>query len=280
MGNNLSFFKKQNKYKIIDLDKFAITNNNSINNECPICYEKINKGITLDCKHSFCFYCIQRHSIKNLIINTEIECPLCRKIITSNEIQNIYDNWSLVQLYYDNWNQKNIIYIGNININKIKLKKILLHNNNQLIIPLYKINNMYQQVMIKSPLLNKLINLKELKKIESKKSKYFTEFKEELSKLKLLLRPDFRNYKDEKKFSNFIKKILPDDFYHDNFYNNLFHIRNKYHVTAVDLIDGEMVDDIFIKNRPCSLLFSTYLILNTTNNKLKVINQIYSILYK
>jgi hypothetical protein len=139
---------------------------------------------------------------------------------------------------------------------------------------------MYQQIMIKSPLLNKLVNLKELKKIESKKSKYFTESKEELSKLKLLLRPDFRNYKDEKKFSNFIKKILPDNFYFDNFYNNLFHIRNKYPVTAVDLIDGEIVDHIFIKNRPCSLLFSTHLILNTNNNKLKVINQIYSILYK
>ena len=50
--------------------------------ECPICYEKIEKGrVILDCNHTFCIECFTKFMHQN---NT---CPMCRNTFTDRSFK-------------------------------------------------------------------------------------------------------------------------------------------------------------------------------------------------
>jgi len=55
-------------------------------NNCPICLEKCNKILKLDCSHQFCRECIEKWKEKKM------HCPLCRSIIFPNIIKSTRNN--------------------------------------------------------------------------------------------------------------------------------------------------------------------------------------------
>ena len=83
----------------------------------------------------------------------EILCPMCRNILTKNEIKYIYDDWVLIRLLYDNWRQDNISYIANLVNKKVIYKYINLENGNYIIIPLFKINKLLLELLCLKTLL-------------------------------------------------------------------------------------------------------------------------------
>lgn len=55
-----------------------MTTEETLSNECPICWNEFTKSTTLSCSHKFCHKCICRHVIVN-----GVTCPLCRQTIQS-----------------------------------------------------------------------------------------------------------------------------------------------------------------------------------------------------
>jgi hypothetical protein len=283
MGNKLTLFKNSKKYKVSDLYKYNL--DLSINNECPVCYENLTKGILLKCRHSFCFYCIQRHCIKNLMTGKEILCPMCRNILTKNEIKYIYDDWVLIRLLYDNWRQDNISYIANLVNKKVIYKYINLENGNYIIIPLFKINNIYQQVIVRTAMFKNItsddIYINELENTKS-------EYNELCNKINLCFTGEFIKYSDTRIFSKYIKNIFPsnENLVNGNLVNgNLinenfkkFIIKENEEVNTIDLKSGDVINTPIIKDNICKILFSSYFY--GIGTKLYLINQVYSILYK
>lgn len=67
------------------LKEYDIIKGNKLNNhqQCMICLEDIEYGITTECKHNFHYSCINLYvfNIISRINNIEIKCPLCRQFI-------------------------------------------------------------------------------------------------------------------------------------------------------------------------------------------------------
>ena len=55
-----------------------MTTEETLSNECPICWNEYTKSTTLSCSHKFCHQCICKHVTMN-----GVTCPLCRQTITS-----------------------------------------------------------------------------------------------------------------------------------------------------------------------------------------------------
>ena len=45
----------------------------TLNNDCPICFDKFKKGIFFSCRHSFCLECTKTH-----LKTQDPKCPMCR----------------------------------------------------------------------------------------------------------------------------------------------------------------------------------------------------------
>ena len=91
-------FNKQiliNKNKFSNVLEELIKKSNSLNTECPICYEKMTKinniWLISECNHSFCKKCINEY-MANCKYYKNISCPLCRGSFKNNKynIENTY----------------------------------------------------------------------------------------------------------------------------------------------------------------------------------------------
>lgn len=94
-----------------------------INEECSICFEKLNNDIAhLSCNHYFHYYCIGSWIQKTKSTNSnKINCPLCNQEF---EITNIYLPKNIVKSSNCDKNDKNeknkISYSENDQTSKIK----------------------------------------------------------------------------------------------------------------------------------------------------------------
>ena len=59
----------------LSIEQFSTLRENTIVQECPICFTEKDENITLNCEHDFCKVCIKRWLTEK--INT---CPVCRKL--------------------------------------------------------------------------------------------------------------------------------------------------------------------------------------------------------
>jgi DNA repair protein RAD5 len=62
------------------LSKSNQTNNQSLNRECPICFDiiKYQDGVILQCMHTFCKQCIQEYMERQMNMgDLEVRCPTC-----------------------------------------------------------------------------------------------------------------------------------------------------------------------------------------------------------
>ena len=71
--------------------------------ECPICFEQFNQPKVLKCQHSFCLEPCLKNMVKS---NTRasakmkyfVECPICRKKYSGDDLNKLPDNLSLKNL--------------------------------------------------------------------------------------------------------------------------------------------------------------------------------------
>ena len=66
--------------------------------KCKICLEKVENVVHLDCKHSYCKYCLNvwfRNIIGHIIVKTNLECPLCKDILEMTRINEILTSKNL-----------------------------------------------------------------------------------------------------------------------------------------------------------------------------------------
>ena len=61
----------------------------SVDDICSICFDKPQSKIVLECKHEFCESCIN-----TWISKTQSSCPLCRKTLNNETVNNAF-NWGI-----------------------------------------------------------------------------------------------------------------------------------------------------------------------------------------
>lgn len=257
-----------------------------LNDECPITLESIenNERIILNCKHQFKLYPMQFYCLDNIIKNSKVYCPLCRKNIIKKDLKNIYKKWCIIKLKYDNWKQNNLLFSDELNYYPKKYK-IIQTDNYEIILPLIKYNNYYQSLMICSVQVNDL-NFAKHSFIYSKFNKFSnTEFGEELYKLKNCIRA--YNTKDlvyQYFIERFIHK-LPPKYKNKRIMREIHKIYKKIYfyfsdindIFTFDTFEGDMKEHFVLKKRRCQIMFNTYFI--HKNNETYLINKIYSIIY-
>lgn len=116
----------------------------SINNECPICFVKNNHNfITLECGHSFNYYCIQRHCLTKFYNNSKILCPLCNNEIDKLILKKINNNSYCLSNDPIEWYRKDILELAKvrkISINFFNFNKIIILNFTRTINYFYNTN--------------------------------------------------------------------------------------------------------------------------------------------
>ena len=255
-----------------------------LNDECPFTLESIedNERIILNCKHQFKLYPIQFYCLDNVIKNTKMYCPLCKKIV-KKDIKNIYKKWCIVKLKYDNWNQNNLLYTDELNYYP-KRYKIIQTDNYEIILPLIKYDKYYQSNMICSVEINEL-NFVKHSFLYSKFNKFSnTEFGEELYKLNNCVRA--YNTKDIV-YQYFIEKFinrLPYKYKNKRIMREiqkftekfLFYFSDVNMFFTFDTFEGDMKEHFVLKKRR---LYYVYTFFIYKDNETYLINKIYAIIY-
>lgn len=133
-------------------------------NNCPICLEKCNKILKLDCSHHFCRECIEKWKGKKM------HCPLCRSIIFPNIIKstrnNIYEKDAKeIEIFWKDFliHDRVITFIVNI----LKISKMMKENTeeykqkkrNELILS-EKIQQYYNELQMEIQNMRNTYNLK------------------------------------------------------------------------------------------------------------------------
>lgn len=60
--------------------------NETVHNECPVCFDETEYPWTIPCGHIFCPECLVR------IMQTRRRCPLCKRKFHMNEMHDLYFN--------------------------------------------------------------------------------------------------------------------------------------------------------------------------------------------
>jgi hypothetical protein len=259
-----------------------------INDKCPICfiYDKEHM-IILKCRHQFDLECIQRACQNYLYERKTINCSICRKKISNNEIEKIFkEGFSFIPTKPDFWIRNDVHmlnYIVNIDIKYKYIENTIGNNNYQLIIPQFKIDNLYQPLFLKY----------ELSKLEILphpfKSSIFSFISDRnicnnLNGIDLILGGLTINNNWNELLSIFVRK-----FKHNNLRNIQFDliissaqipliVSNEDKIITYDLNDITYSGDFILKeNRKCTVMFSPYLI--NYNNELYVYNRLLQVMY-
>ena len=143
-------------------------------NNCPICLEKCEKILKLDCSHQFCRECIEKWKEKKM------HCPLCRSIIFPNIIKstrnNIYEKEAKeIETFWKDFliHDRVVTFIVNI----LKVSKMMKENTeeytqkkrNELIL-----SEKTLFLTIKYYCFNFFVRIKKKKKIKSSKTEDYT----------------------------------------------------------------------------------------------------------
>ena len=260
--NENNNFKKLTKDEILSNTK-----------ECPICFEKLNNFVILDCNHVFCLNCIQKTCI-SFIDNFDNQlCPICRKQLSISELKKIYENWTLRVYHPKDWVQYNTVE----NLNNLKISKFCIQNinsNSRLLIPYYNHNNFNKPLFFHSAKINILNSV-----IDGYLDNIFclcidgildTSNKESLF---------WYNYV-KKNFSIFKIKNKSVNIENSINYSKIkirFCIKNLDQVVVYNIQEGSMEFGLKIYEQPCKVLFRTYLY--QKYNDTFLINELYSICY-
>ena len=254
-----------------------------LNDICPISLKQVNKEfIMLKCKHIYDPFSIQKYCYRNLILNKENLCPICRKKLTNYDLKKIYIKWLLIDLKYDNWNQSNVFDLFYILEYSCKLNTMKLNNDVILIQPLFYFDGKYSPVMITSGF------IKSLKKVViNKESPIYknreTIYGEFLDDITIKYKSSFISEREYRDYFYYLCRIIPEyryngkQFLRNSINEIFFYIDNVENVISYDVNEGDMKEKFIHKTRSCNVLFSTYLLYY--KKKLNVINKIYSIIY-
>lgn len=233
-----------------------------INTECPICYEDIDKGIELDCGHCYDRFCIQKASINYIFKNEEQKCPVCRTKISINNLKEIFNSWVIPFISPIDWTQNNTVILNKkLCVNKIET--IFYNNYLNIYIPIFKHNNIPKPLFFHH---NESIYLSlspyiGLNKIFPLSLESITNDSHHILLKKIISNSDIN--KDLIDFELFDKNRI------------IFHIKNIEQIVVYDELDGTMTKGLVLKERPCNVLYRTYII-----NKYYIVNELYSIYYK
>jgi hypothetical protein len=241
------------------------------NEECAVCFEKLidTKNITLSCQHTFCILCLQKVMLDFIKYNRVCYCPLCRKIICKKDISNIFKEWYLFKYILEQWLQYNIVLYKKKYVKKFK--QINYNNNNKVFLPLYKHNNINQQLFFYS---EEIFSLQQCPFVNENIENYFS----------VCYIGNFNYNKKWKRFikNNFLKftKDTNNDIYR-NYQNSTtkikFYIKNVDNITTMNRLNQTFEDGFKFYNQPCFILFDTYILY--VENKYYLINEIHKIMY-
>uniref|UniRef100_A0A6C0J8A0 RING-type domain-containing protein n=1 Tax=viral metagenome TaxID=1070528 RepID=A0A6C0J8A0_9ZZZZ len=241
------------------------------NQECPICFENLTdtKNITLSCRHTFCISCLQKVMKDFIKFNKTCYCPLCRKDICKKDISNIFKEWYLYKCIPEHWIQSNIVLYKKIYVKS--LKQINYNNNIKVLLPLYKHNNINQQLFFYS---EKIFSLQQCPSVSENLENYFSVFY-------------IGNFNYNIKWKNFLKKnflkftkCTNNDIYR-NYQNSTtkirFYIKNMDNIITINRLNQTIEKGFKFYNQPCCILFDTYILY--VENKYYLINEIHKIMY-
>jgi hypothetical protein len=254
--------------------------------ECPICLEDHFKYITLNCGHKFDLYCIQMHIFLKYTNNLDIECPLCRTLISKNILNIIWNNWIIINYKFHLFSKHIILNIDNsVKINKInEIDFITDINSNKILLPICQ----NKPFFFVSPIINDSNVLYNDKVIELSYllSNYTSEYEEKFNKYNYIL----DCYITDKRWRKFLEKIYKilkisekncSDFnekFNFSEYKIRLYVTNKENVKTIDNYNGYISNDLhYFKNRKFKCVFKTYFVKNDYNFYL--INELYSIIY-
>lgn len=254
--------------------------------ECPICLEEHFKYITLDCGHKFDLYCIQMHVFLKYTNNSDINCPYCRTILSKKNLNNIWNNWIIINYKCDLFSKNSILNINNnLKFNKLnKIDFITDININRVLLPIY--NN--KPMFLVTPVINDSNVLHNDKTIELSHllSNYKSEYGEHFNKYNYI----FDCYITDKKWNKFLEKIYKNlkikninciDFNEKlefSQYKIRLYVTDKNNVKTIDNYNGQYFNNlVYFKNRKFKCVFKMYFVKNEYN--LYLINELHSIIY-
>lgn len=253
--------------------------------ECPICLEDQSKYITLNCGHKFDYYCIQMHLYTKFLAEQKISCPYCRETICKKDINNLWNNWIILN-YKDDIFSKNTVLNINKNIKFTKINEIEYNtdvNLNTILMPLFH----GKPVFLFSPVINdsnvsyndKVIGLSHLL------SKYKTEYGESLEKYNFIM-DCYITDKNWQKFLFKINKFLKISDTKSDFiekfkyaeYKIRLYINEVNNVKTLDNYNGRFDTKLhYFKNRKFRCVFKMFFIKNEYDFFL--VNELHSIIY-
>lgn len=238
------------------------------NYECPICLEKISDitYLNLSCNHTFCLTCLQKCSINFINFNSKINCPICREIISNNDMKKIFKVWVLYDYFPNEWRQFNIINLSKRKITKFSL--LNLNNNVSVYFPFYNHYNFEKILLFYSPLLE---NINLIEDINLDKHYSFT-FESYFKKPNMIL----------KKFIelNFLKNKNSEDIlnmYKNSKFKIRFCVKDLEKIIILNKLKQTREIGFRLYNQLYYCLFKTYLL--KINNNFYLINELYAILY-
>lgn len=241
--------------------------NKSLNDICPICYEKSNKEIILPCGHKFNYTCIQQTFIDYFITNKKTQCPLCRTDIKKKILKQIFKKIYIPHIYPTEFINKNTVNLKNkILINKIE--KIKIHNKLIYKIPCYKLENInIQHFFI-------------LDNIEFIYESFSCDIKNNFKlKLSCLLNRKNNNWKQFIKNNKLYKKLTKSINVNDDPNNSIsLYIKNPTIIKIYNEKNGTIENGFKFYDQKSTILFRTYMV--NSYNSYYFINELYSICYK
>lgn len=118
-------FNKRHHKSLLFLNRLAPTEVESKSQiECPICYEKIEKGrVILDCSHTFCIECFTK------FMHQKNTCPMCRDTFTEHSFKSMDESYIKELVHAGlSMNMWNIEYRTTNETVQVNATKMVWHN--------------------------------------------------------------------------------------------------------------------------------------------------------